>query len=56
MSHDPFSIPPPPMTAERARDIARAYQGFANYLREIDGPAIGIGLGNGNRIGGEPIP
>lgn len=39
MSDEPFTIPPVPMmTPEKARDIARAYQGLAEQLREIDAP------------------
>lgn len=45
MSDEPFTIPPVPMmTPEKARDIARAYQGLAEHLREIDAPARQIML------------
>jgi hypothetical protein len=39
MSDDPFTIPPiPMMSAEKARDVARAIQGLANHLTEIGVP------------------
>jgi hypothetical protein len=32
----PFMPPPPPlMSAEKARDVARAYKGFADHLAEF---------------------
>jgi len=36
MSDDPFMLPPPPlMSAEKARDLARAYKGMAIHLAEL---------------------
>jgi hypothetical protein len=37
MSDDPDFPPTPPMTPERARDIARAWQGLAENLRGFVG-------------------
>jgi len=36
MSDTPFALPPIPlMTAEKARDTARAYQALAEHLHEV---------------------
>lgn len=36
MSDEPFQIPPIPlMTPDRARDLARGYQGLASHLAEL---------------------
>lgn len=36
MSDEPFSIPPVPlMTPQKARDVARGYQGLAQHLAEL---------------------